>query len=203
MIAHMNFGFKNTRPSITDWLFKWVDALKKQIYPNGCLKGRIPWSKKTPKKKLFPSNYKPITCLPLMWKILATHIREEIIYLLVGLRLFPEEQKGCHKGTRETGDLLYIDQHIFEESNDRRKKYNYGLDWLQRGQRFPQSWIVDCLKMYKISDKDINFITEAMKKWNDCLAKNFRCGETPESHYPVRCNFTIKCNSDDATWSYP
>ena len=32
-----------------------------------------------------------------------------------------DEQKGCHKGTRGTGDLLNIDQHILKKSKTRRK----------------------------------------------------------------------------------
>ena len=28
-----------------------------------------------------------------------------------------------------------------------------------------QSWIINCLKMYKISDEAINFIENAMKTW--------------------------------------
>ena len=36
---------------------------------------------------------------------------------------------------------------------DNEKAYNTVL----------QTWITDCLKMYKISDKVIKFITEAMK----------------------------------------
>ena len=28
-----------------------------------------------------------------------------------------------------------------------------------------QTWIIECLKTYKISNKVINFITEAMKNW--------------------------------------
>ena len=35
--------------------------------------------------------------------------------------MFPEEQKGCRKGTRGTGELLYIGQHILKESKTRRK----------------------------------------------------------------------------------
>ena len=31
--------------------------------------------------------------------------------------------------------------------------------------RVLQSWIIHCLKMYKISDKVINFIMEVMKTW--------------------------------------
>ena len=29
----------------------------------------------------------------------------------------------------------------------------------------PQSWIINCLKIYKISDEAINFIEKIMKTW--------------------------------------
>ena len=47
-----------------------------------------------------------ITCLPMMWKILTVQIREEIYYLLTSHGLFPDEQKGCRKGSRGTAELL-------------------------------------------------------------------------------------------------
>ena len=52
-----------------------------------------------------------------MWKILTAQIYDS----LISRKLFPEEQKGCHKGTRGMGDLLYIDQHTLKESKTRRK----------------------------------------------------------------------------------
>ena len=35
--------------------------------------------------------------------------------------LFPEEQKGCRKGSKGTEKLLYIVQHILNECKTRRK----------------------------------------------------------------------------------
>ena len=35
---------------------------------------------KDPLKGTAPNNYKPITCLPMMWKILTAQIREDIYY---------------------------------------------------------------------------------------------------------------------------
>ena len=61
------------------------------------------------------------TCIPMMWKILTEQIREEIHNSLTSHGLFPEEQKGCRKGSRGTAELLYIDQHILNESNTRPK----------------------------------------------------------------------------------
>ena len=55
-----------------------------------------------------PNNYKPITCLLIMLKILTAQIKE-IYYSLISRGLFPKGQMECHKGTRGTGELLYID----------------------------------------------------------------------------------------------
>ena len=72
-------------------------------------------------KRNYTNNYRLITCLPMVGKILMAQIREEIFYSLISRKLFPKEQKGSYKGRSETGDLLYIDQHIFKESKTRRK----------------------------------------------------------------------------------
>ena len=66
-----------------------------------------------------------------MWKILTAQIREEIYFLLTSRGLFPEEQKGCRKGSRGNAELLHSDQHILNESKTRRKTSSYDLDWLQ------------------------------------------------------------------------
>ena len=56
-----------------------------------------------------------------MWKILTAEIKEDIYYTL-----FLKEQKGCHKVTRGTGDLLYIDQHMLKKKiRTLRKKETY------------------------------------------------------------------------------
>ena len=71
-------------------------------------------------KETAPNNCRPITCLPMMGKILTAQIKEEIYYTLISCVLLPEEQKRCHKGTRGTY-LPYIDPHILKESRTRRK----------------------------------------------------------------------------------
>ena len=79
-------------------------------------KGKTTLIQKDPSKETATNNYRPITCLPTMWKILTAQILEEIYYSLQSRGLFPEEQKGCRKGSRGTAELLYIDQHILNES---------------------------------------------------------------------------------------
>ena len=58
--------------------------------------------------------------------------------------------------------LLYIDQ--FE---NKRGKY-LAMAWIDYKKAYdmvPQSWIINCPKMYEISDEDINFIEKTMKDW--------------------------------------
>ena len=42
-------------------------------------------------------NYRPISCLPVMWKVFSGMLAAEIYEHLEGKNLFPHEQKGCKK----------------------------------------------------------------------------------------------------------
>ena len=130
-------------------------------------KGKTTLIQKNPSKGTAPNNYKPITCLPIMWKILTAQIGEEIYYSLTSHRLFSDEQKGCSKGSRGTAELLDIDQRIINESKNRRK--NLAMAWINYKKAYdmvPQSWIINCLKMYKISHEILNFSEKKnMKNW--------------------------------------
>ena len=119
--------------------------------PDWMTKGNPTLIQKDPSKGIAPNNYRPITCLPMMWKILTAQIREEIYYSITSRSLFPEEQKGCRKGSRGTVELLYIDQHILSESKTRRK--NLAMAWSNYKKAYvlvSQSWIINCLKIYKM-----------------------------------------------------
>ena len=67
------------------------------------------------------SNYRPITCMPLMLKLLSGVIEDQIYGYLNQQKLLPEEQKGCRKRSRGTNDLLYIDRIVIREVKSRKK----------------------------------------------------------------------------------
>ena len=95
--------------------------------------------------------------LLMMGKILTAQVREEIYYSFISHRQFPEEQKGCRKGIRKTGELRYYTQHV--KCKTRRK--NVGKAWIDYEKAYdmvPRSWIIDYLKLYKISGKVMKFI---------------------------------------------
>ena len=91
--------------------------------PEWMTKGWTTLIQKDPNKGTAPRNYRLM-----MWEILTVQIREEIYYSLTSRGLFPDEQKWCCKGSRGTAELLYIGQHILNESKTRRK--NLAMAWI-------------------------------------------------------------------------
>ena len=135
--------------------------LKGALAPREINKGKIILTQ----KGTAVNNYRPISWLRMVWKI-VTQIREEVYSSLTIRGLFPEEQKGKRKGSRGTWELLDIDQHILNESKCRRKNLAMAwIDYKNASDMDPQSWIINCRKMYKISDEVINFIERTMKIW--------------------------------------
>ena len=167
-------------------------------------KGRTTLIQKDPNKGTAPNNYRLITWLPMTWKILTAQVKEEIYYSLTSRSLFPDEQKGCCKGSRGTAELLYIDQHILDESKTRRK--NLAMAWIDNKKTYdmvPHSWIINSLKMYKISDEVINFIDKTMKTWRVELTaggKKISWSKDPKRDFPRRYSITLTIpNCHDAT----
>ena len=74
------------------------------------------------------SNYRPITCFALMWKLLTGVIADQIYPHLDQEKLLPEEKKGCREGLRGTNDLLYIDRAVIKEVKSRNK--NLAMVWI-------------------------------------------------------------------------
>ena len=89
--------------------------------PSWLTRGRTSFLQKDMSKGNIPSNYRPITCLPLMWKLLTGVIADHIYAHLDQEKLLPEEQKGSRKGSRGTNDLLYIDRAVIKEVKSRNK----------------------------------------------------------------------------------
>ena len=140
----MDSGSKYSRPSTTNSVFICLQEANILVwgedYPN-------PERPPTPKGTI-PCNYRPITCLPMLWKILTVQTwGRDLILVSMAVDYFPKKR-------------------ILKESKARRKKVV--VTWIENKktlEMISQCWIVDCLKMYKISDKDTKFITKPMKNW--------------------------------------
>ena len=135
----------------------------------------------------------------MMLKILTAQIREKIYSSITSRGWFPDEEKGCCKGSRGTAELLYIDQHILNERKTRRK--NLAMAWIDHKKAYdmvPPSWIINCLKMYKISHEVINFIEKTMKTWGLELTAGGRnlAEKDPKRYFPRRCTITLTIHNN-------
>ena len=73
-------------------------------------------------------NYRPIDCLPLMWKLLTSIFSEAIYGHFSCQELLSNEQKGCRKNSRRANDQLLIDKAIMK--NCLRRLTNLSMEWL-------------------------------------------------------------------------
>ena len=134
--------------------------------PHWMTKGRTTLIMKDPEKGTVPCNYRPITCLPLMWKTLTGIISHQIYGFLETEGLLPEEQKGCKRGSQGTKDQLFIDKMTLEESKKRKK--DLAMCWVDFQKAYdmvPHSWIIECLQLFGIAENVQNFLTNTMKTW--------------------------------------
>ena len=90
--------------------------------------GRTVLCQKDPAKGNSVENLRPITCLPLMWKLLTGVISEDMYCLMKNENLLPEEQKGCRRKSRGTKDQLLIDKTILKDC--RKRRTNLAMAWI-------------------------------------------------------------------------
>ena len=81
-------------------------------------RGRTPLLQEDKSKGNVASNYRPITCLPFMWKLLIGVIVDQI---------YAHLDQECRKGSRGTNDSLYIDRAVIKEVKSRNK--NSAMAW--------------------------------------------------------------------------
>ena len=70
-------------------------------------------------------NYRPISCLPLMWKFLTGLISEHLYSFLEEEKIFLEEQKDCQRNSRGTKDQVLLDKTVLRDC--RRKNTNFAM----------------------------------------------------------------------------
>ena len=79
---------------------------------------------------------------------------DEIYDYLEKKMLLSEEQKGCRRKCKGTGDLLFIDKMILREVRMRKK--NLAVAWIDYKKAYDMvahCWIVECLDMVGASEQ--------------------------------------------------
>ena len=124
------------------------------------------------------SNFTPITSLPLIWKLLAGILAEELYEHLEKTKSLPWEQKGCRKGCRGTKDQLLNDKMIVKDC--KRQLTSLAVAWIDFRKAYdmiPHIWIQKCMEMFGVAVNVRSFVNASMKQWNiELTAGNQRLG---------------------------
>ena len=146
------------------------DCVRQGNVPEWMVKGRTVLIQKDPTKGTQASNYRPIACLPIMWKLLTGIMGEKLYQHLDENGLLADEQKGCRKGSRGTKDQLLVDKAILK--NCRRRLTNLSMAWIDYKKAYdmvPHSWILKCLEMVGGAKNMITVISNSMVNWKTVL----------------------------------
>ena len=105
------------------------------------------------------NNYQPITCLPLIWKLLTGVIAEEMYNYFEREKIFPEEQKRCKRESRGTKDQLLIDKTVLKDCKKRHT--NLSMAWIDYRKSYDlvsHSWTNECTEMFGIVENLRTFL---------------------------------------------
>ena len=68
--------------------------------------GKMVLCQKDPSKRNAVDNYRPISCFPIMWKLMTGTIAERIYNFLDVNDKLPIEQKGCKKKVEDQRSII-------------------------------------------------------------------------------------------------
>lgn len=138
--------------------------------PAWLVRGRTQLIKKVEREESNPQNFRPITCLSTMWKLLSGIISDKMLQYLNTNDILCFEQKGIRPGSRGTKDQLAIDRSITKDNKQRRT--NMAMAWIDYRKAYdsvPHSWIIKCMDIYKVNQTIKEFIKRSMSKWETQL----------------------------------
>ena len=143
------------------------------VVPDWLTKGRTVLIQKDKSKGKAVSNYRPIACLPLMWKLLTGIFALKIYDHLQTNNALPFEQKGCRKHSRGTKDQLLIDKEVLRDA--KMKKRCLAMAWIDYRKAYdmlPHSWILESLSLIKVAKNIEGLLRGSMKSWKTVLTAN-------------------------------
>ena len=129
-----------------------------------------------PNKGVIPGNFRPITYLPIMWKLLSGILADSMYQHLETQNLIPEEQKGCKRNSRGCKEQLLIDKLVMKHCKRRRKDlYMTFIDYKKAYDSVPHSWLLSSMAMCGISPLILEFFAASLGQSYVDLFLNNNC----------------------------
>ena len=132
------------------------------------------------------SNYRPINCLPVMYKILSSIVTSRMSHHINANKIIPKEQKGNASNTYGTIDQLIMNKMVM--NNVKLKQRNILTAWIDYKKAFhfaPHDWIIKTLKIHKFDPITTKFLRKTMNKWKTSLHLKHRDGQIKTDRFSV------------------
>lgn len=113
-----------------------------------------------------PSKYRPITCLPTLYKMITSCITQRIYKHCEINNIIAAQQKGCAKGTKGCKEQLVIDSVICNQAyTSKRNLYTAYIDYRKAFDSVPHQWLLDVLRLYKVNTNFVTLLEHVMSSW--------------------------------------
>ena len=112
------------------------------------------------------SNYRPITYLPVMYKLLTSVLAEDLY------RHMDDQQKDCKKRSGGAKDQLIIDKAVPKDCTSRKTNLAIRGSTTRRRMTWMHTWIMECLDMVGVADAVKRLLGESMKTWRTNFTAN-------------------------------
>ena len=145
--------------------------LLEENHPAWLTKGRTILLMKDPQQGAIPKNYRPITCLCTMWKLMSGILADKLLTHM-GEHLH-EAQKGIGNDSRGSKHQLLVDQTVMKDSRSRHT--NLAMAWIDYRKAYdsvPHTWILETLRLYKVDSRVVRFLKRSMSLWKTTLHCN-------------------------------
>ena len=102
----------------------------KRPLPDWMTFGKTVLHQKDPTNGSAVDNYRPLSCLPLMWKLMTGMLAEKTYSHLERENILPSGQKERRKGSRGTKDQQLIDKTVLKDCKKRHNNLAKAwIDW--------------------------------------------------------------------------
>lgn len=117
-----------------------------------------------------PKNYRPITCLPTIYKLFTLILNIEISNYCEKNQLISPYQKGCGKNSLGCQEQLIIDTIVTKHAQmKKRDLFTCYIDYVKAFDSVPHNWLLEVLKIHKINPKIISVLSHIMNHWSISL----------------------------------
>lgn len=120
-----------------------------------------------------PKDYRPVTCLPAVYKILTSILEHYIRRHLDTNSILAREQNGCCQSSKGSTEWLIIDSIVTKHA--KQKTRNISIAWVDYRKAFdsvPHSWLLRVLEIYRVNPTIIKLLQLLMSQWRTSLRVN-------------------------------